>query len=261
VIKTSYSDRLTRGVVAADLRLISHLYVRGAGALEQFELGRNPEDPPIDIVYPTTAMEIGDTIRQGYVEGELRWDTRRRGSWWEPQSVRSTGWLLAGFGGRVLGIENTPDYTRYGVDLQRFIRIAEGPRVLRARLYGEGVTGSVEEVPFNELPRLGGKNLLRGYPRDRFRDRVAAMGSLEYSWALAKQVAASAFVDAGRVFPSVEDLELTGLRVGFGVGLEIYTDRAFIARGNVATSIDGGVFFNLAFDPVFDLEPRVERRR
>lgn len=259
VVDTSFAQRVTRGIVAADLRLVRSLYLRGAGSLSDVELGRNPEDPPIDIVYPASVDGLED-FRQGYVEGELRWDTRRRSSWWEPVSVRSTGWLLAGFGGRVFGLENSGDYDRYGLDLQRFVRLGQGPRVLTGRLYGEAVTGSIDEVPFTQLPKLGGRDLLRGYPRDRFRDRVAAMGSVEYSWALSKLVSASTFVDVGRVYSSIDDLDLSGLRVGFGIGLEIHTENTFIARGHIATSKDGGVFFNLAFDPVFDLEPRVERR-
>jgi hypothetical protein len=258
-IKTRYAERLVRARAAADLRLAGRLYLRGAGSIADIDLGRSEKGPPIDLVYPTSVVGIGG-FRHVYAEGELRWDTRRRGSWWEPLSVRSTGWLLAGFGGRVFGIENSGDYWRYGVDLQRFVRIGKGPRVLSGRLYGEAVTGSHDEVPFTELPRLGGKTLLRGYPRDRFRDRVSAMGSVEYSWSLSQIVSASTFVDVGRVFRSVDDLELDALRLGYGFGLELHTDHAFIGRASVASSIDGGVFFNLAFDPVFDLEPRVERR-
>ena len=41
----------------------------------------------------------------------------------------------------------------------------------------EGVTGGLDQVPFTELPMLGG-DFMRGYAFERFRDRVAAFGSL-----------------------------------------------------------------------------------
>lgn len=31
-------------------------------------------------------------------------------------------------------------------------------------------------------------------------------------------------------------------------------------RASVASSIDGGLFFNFSFDPAYELDPRVERR-
>ena len=48
--------------------------------------------------------------------------------------------------------------------------------------------------------------------------------------------------------------------IGYGVSLQLHRRRSYLLRGNIATSIDGGVFVDLAFDPVFELDPRVERR-
>ena len=105
--------------------------------------------------------------------------------------------------------------------------------MVTARIYGEAVSGDIEEIPFDQLPRLGGETFLRGYPLDRFRDKVAGVGSLEYSWDLARILSANLFVDAGRVFPSVSDLTFSGFRVGFGLGLEAYASTHYLARGVV----------------------------
>jgi hypothetical protein len=48
--------------------------------------------------------------------------------------------------------------------------------------------------------------------------------------------------------------------VGYGMSLQLHVNRHFIAAVSVASSIDGGVFVDLAFDPVFDIEQRVEQR-
>jgi len=102
--------------------------------------------------------------------------------------------------------------------------------------------------------------VLRGYASDRFRDRIAMVGSVDYSWDLAPTISASLFVDAGRVQRSLEDLETSDLRVGYGMQVDLHTSRSFLARAQIASSVDGGVFFNFGLDPVFELDGRVERR-
>jgi outer membrane protein assembly factor BamA len=122
------------------------------------------------------------------------------------------------------------------------------------------VTAGRDEVPFTELPRLGGSTYLRGYSLDRFRDRVAAFGSATYSWDLSQWFSANVFVDAGRVYPSLDQLSLEGMRMGYGVALEAHSTNSFVLEGSIASSIDGGLMFNLSFNPVFDIDERVRRR-
>jgi len=132
--------------------------------------------------------------------------------------------------------------------------------VLAARAHVEGVTGARGEVPFFELPALGGTKLLRGYPTERFRDRIAAVGSLDYQWDLSQLFSARVFADVGRVYASTHELALSGMRLGYGVGLDVHTQTRFWLRGSIASSIDGGVFLDLSFEPVFAVDHRVERR-
>ena len=47
---------------------------------------------------------------------------------------------------------------------------------------------------------------------------------------------------------------------GFGTSLQLHNDGHFLGCVSLATSIDGGIFLNLAFDPVVDIEPRVKER-
>lgn len=262
--RARFRQKVKRGIVSADLGGAAPLHLRVSGALASFDFADNPDEPSIDDLFPRMEALGFEGFRQGYGELELRWDTRRPSTFWEVTAVPSTGWLLLGFGGRALVSDDLPDYWRYGVDLQRYLRVGAGPRVLSARLYGEAVSGDRDEVPFNQLPKLGGWRLLRGYPLDRFRDRVAAVGSLEYSWDLMRELSASVFVDAGRVAPSLDALgdavRDSDLRVGYGLGFYAHTRSAFVLSGSIATSIDGGVVLNLAFDPVFDRPERVERR-
>jgi hypothetical protein len=116
-------------------------------------------------------------------------------------------------------------------------------------LYGETVTGSREEMPFLELPRLGGPNLLRGYDRDRFRDKVSAVGQVAYLFAVSRFIGASVFADVGRVYSGLDALTYRDQRLGFGGALEIFTRKNMLMRAQVASSVDGGLFMSLAIDP------------
>ena len=184
---------------------------------------------------------------------------RRAAYAWEPATSTSAGTLAAGFAGRSTALDDRGDFWRLGLDLQHFVRLGAGPRVLAVRGHLEALAGGGDDVPFHQLPALGGATLLRGFPAERFRDRSAAMVSAEYRWDLSRAVLASVFVDAGRVDATVRDLASRAPHVGYGVGLELHTERSLLARLSLASSRDGVVMLDLSLEPVFAIEPR-ERR-
>ena len=79
--------------------------------------------------------------------------------------------MVRGFGGYLHQLDAGSDFWHYGVDVQEFVHLSLAPKMFVFRLWGEGVTGSIDEVPFYELPYLGG-DFLRGYDFARFRDRL-----------------------------------------------------------------------------------------
>jgi hypothetical protein len=259
-VEVRFRQQRLRALVIGDVRAFDDVHVRPSAAIGHVTFGDSPNGPPIDMVYDPAGLVGFGGMSYAYEELELRWDDRRRITRWEPRALFTTGWLVGAFGGHFDRLDGGPSFWRYGFDAQHFIRIAAGPRVLITRVHGEAVSGSRDEVPFTELPKLGGLSYLRGYQFDRFRDRVAAFGSVEYQWDLARRLSASLFVDVGRVFPSIDELSVHHLRVGYGVALEIHTENAFVLEGSIASSIDGGVLLNLAFNPVLDIEERVRRR-
>jgi outer membrane protein assembly factor BamA len=254
-----YRDRYGRVTGSADVRLGGPFHVTASGAYADHDYSTSPSDAATDEMFANLTGFAG--TKYGYGELEVRYDTRRASNAYEAPVFTSRGTLLAAYGGAAIAVDAaSADYGRYGIDAQQFFRLAEGPRVLSLRAHLEGVTGKLDEVPFTDLPRLGGKQSLRGYPLDRFRDRIAALGSAEYTWDLARMISANLFVDAGRVYRSVDDLSLDDLRVGYGVGLDLHSERSFVGRVEVSSSIDGGVFVDLSLDPIFDLDRRVDRR-
>jgi hypothetical protein len=255
-----FRQRIARVAAVLDVRTVGPLRALVSAAIKDVEFDRSETGAPIDELYPPEALVGFDGIRHAYGELEVRWDTRRPATPWQPPAVHSAGWMAAAFAGRASALDGGTDFWRFGADLQHFVAVGEGPRVLSARLHVEAVDESTDDVAFTELPRLGGKTYLRGYPADRFRDRIATVASVEYQWDLTRILSASLFVDAGRVSREAPDLDPEELRVGYGVALEGHTEKSFLVRAMLASSIDGGIFLDIAFDPVFDLEARTVRR-
>ena len=259
-LEARFRQQLMRVAAVADVRIAGDLHALAAGALTDVELSVSDTGEPIDMLYAPADLVGWPSVRHGYGELELRWDGRDHVGDWDLESITSTGSLAAVFAGRVARLDGGTDFWRYGVDLQHFMRLGIGPRFLLVRGHAEAVSRGRDEVAFTELPQLGGKTLLRGYARDRFRDRVAAAASVEYQWDLLRPIAASVFVDAGRVYPSLAAVTVADLRVGYGLGVHWFSQHALRVRASIASSIHGGLFFDVAFDPVTELDARVEQR-
>ncbi|HEY0251243.1 MAG TPA: BamA/TamA family outer membrane protein, partial [Kofleriaceae bacterium] len=194
-----------------------------------------------------------------YGEFSATIDTRAYVSRYISRAAPSSGWWATGWIGRNRGIQGDPSqYWRYGGDVHRYIDIYHGDRVLILRGYLEAVTAALDAIPFTDLPRIGGSEVLRGYEVDRFRDRAAADVSAEYDWPLHYGLTGYIFCDAGRVAHQVSDLDPSDLHYGYGGGIQIQSLTAFLVRAQVAHSTDGW-FFRLALDPVADTRQKQRR--
>lgn len=256
---TRYGEELKRVSSYVDVVVVDGIVARTTGALTDRVYGPSPEGTPIDAVYDTSMLTGFSGVENLYGELELRWDRRGREATPGRHQIYDRGTMLSAFGGRVHQLQAGNDYWRYGGEAQGFIGLGVGPRSLMTRVHVEAVTGQESDVVFNQLPALGGSSLLRGYAPARFRDRAAVVGTAEYFWGLGQMFLASAFVDVGRVYPSLADFSRDNVRLGYGASLQLHGNRQFIAGVTVASSIDGGVFVNLNFDPSFDYI-RAERR-
>jgi hypothetical protein len=255
--ETYFRTQEARAAVTADIKPSPIWHIALTGALTDIRYGESHYPPTLGDVYNAPVVPgFVDGVEHAYTELEVRWDTRRRVTQWEAPVPWAAGSLVAAYVGRINRLDGGQDYYRWGGELQHFFRLGRGPRVLIARLHAAGVTGSLDAVPFTELPFLGGGDYLRGYSFERFRDRVAAFGSLQYEWDLSHFLAAYVFTDFGRVYHSVENLTAADLRVGYGVGLDIHGEDGLIMTASVASSIDGGLMLTLSFNPAFDARPR-----
>ena len=216
--------------------------------------------PILSVYDPMSLVGFQRGANNFYGELGLTLDSRTVANRYISQVAPSSGWYGHVGAGFAQGIDGDPShYVRYTADLRRYIDLYNGDRVLVLRGYLEGVTAPTNEIPFTDLPRIGGNELLRGFAIDRFRDRVAAVGSVEYDFPLQSWIGAYTFVDAGRVADDLSSLDPNGLHVGYGGGLELHTHDAYLLRVQAAHSTDG-TFLRLALDPTYDTR-RAARRQ
>jgi hypothetical protein len=256
-VETRFDQQNLRVELFADWRPLRHLSTRTAAAFFDKDLSSVDGDSPVDVaaVYdPASLVGFDDGVR--YLYGELRaiYDDRVTTNPFASLAQPSHGWKLEGFAGLAEGLEDDPSrYLRYGLDLQRYFDLYLGDRILLLRAYIEGVTAGIDDIPFTELPRLGGSRLLRGYARNRFRDRTVTAFSVEYKYPVSRTFAAFAFVDGGGAWRRLSDFDAGELHPGYGAGIQLHTANLFLTRFLVAGGDDGLTFY-LSFSPSSELK-------
>ncbi|MDH5675975.1 MAG: outer membrane protein assembly factor [Myxococcales bacterium] len=200
---------------------------------------------------PNTLTGFGAPLRDSYNELALSYSHLERSRPFLPlpsSGIRARVW--GGFQAEFLRPHSS--FGRVGFELQPFFDLYRGDRVLLLRLRSSAVIGELHTIPFVDLPQLGGSLLLRGYRRDRFRGRITALGSAEYRYPVQERLSAYLFVDAGRAYRDLQDLGFSDLRLGYGAGLHWMGHTGARFRLQLASSIDGGLFFHMRLNPSDD---------
>lgn len=269
-VSTRFRETLTRVITTAEVSLLRTprqslaLHLSGALMLRSFASPDDDDDGIAEVFDVSRLPGFTEGVDNVYVEAELIYDSRRQPSRWQSKVLDATGWYAAAHLGRGIGVAGDPSaYTRYGGELVRFFNLYRGSRVLALRLFLEAASSGDglddRTLPFIDLPRLGGTEYLRGYPEGRFRDRVVALGTAEYTWDLGNMLAAYMFADVGRTARTPSALDFDELRFGFGGGVQLHTQDSFVTRGQLAASQDGDVFLELVFSPAFGRRERAGR--
>jgi hypothetical protein len=255
--ESRFSQLVSRALVSSEFVLSRNLRleVGGSYTYRSFDSDRViDESPSIAEAYPTDSLvgfEGGVSALSALAR--LTIDTKRSPSRYESAATPSQGWLASGFASTAHSVNGGPtQYVRVGADLQVYQRILEGPRAIVLRANYDQVLGDRENIPFTDLPRLGGALIGRGFQQDRFRDKASLLVSAEYEWSLSHMVLAALFVDYGRVAPKALDLvsEFEDFALGTGIALQVHTAKSFLVRATLAGSKEG-MFFNVSFDPQF----------
>jgi outer membrane protein assembly factor BamA len=263
-VATRFGQHVTHGELYGSGQVIGPLSLGAAVALTRRTFENHADlqgtfAPTTDVYTPMSLVGFETGANNAYGEISAIVDTRDVASRYISRAAPSTGWWATGYVGVTRGRDQDPShYTRYGVDVRRYIDLYHGDRVLVLRGYLEGVTAQLDQIPFTDLPRLGGNEVLRAFEIDRFRDRVVAMASVEYDFPVHYGVNAYGFVDGGRVANDIGGLDPNDLHYGWGLGLQVQSLNAFLLRAQFAHSTDG-TFLRLAVDPIAD--QRAKKRR
>lgn len=142
-------------------------------------------------------------------------------------------------------------FRRVAIDLQQYVPVPNRYRTVALRaaaVFTDARAG--QEVPFFLQPTLGGSQALRGFREFRFRDQNSLLLTAEYRWEASWLLDGAVFADAGTVASDRRDLTLRDLDVSYGVGFRVHSNRAFVARLDLAFSREGFIPL-LRFEHVF----------
>ena len=143
-------------------------------------------------------------------------------------------------------------FTDTRIDLQQFVPFWNLSRVLALRVLAHHADGIGQaQVPFYLMPTLGGARVLRGYDRQRFRDRSLLLLSAEYRYEVNPFLMAAIFYDAGQVAPDWTDFRLKDLRDAYGVGFRFGYSNAVALRADIAFGGEDPVRLILGFSTSF----------
>ncbi|MBX3305387.1 MAG: BamA/TamA family outer membrane protein [Nitrospira sp.] len=131
-------------------------------------------------------------------------------------------------------------YLGYRLEVQRYIPVFQGNRVLLLRAYlAKQDTVGGGAIPFYELNLLDLNNGLRGFDRGRWQDKGALLFNIEWRFPIWQDVEGDIFFDEGQVFGDYQDIQLKLFRYSAGAGLRFVSNRKFGLRFQVAASEDG----------------------
>jgi outer membrane protein assembly factor BamA len=220
-VETAYRQERTLGVVGVGYTIGNPGSQIKTGATLIFndrtlgpEAGTRGDRTSIEEVFDTSLVPGFDTgVPTVEIDGLLVADFR------DGEGLTAAGATLELFAGGVPGPDDWR-YWHYGVELTHTIDLYAHTRLLSLRVAIEAVEGDRDEIPFTNLPRLGGPDTLRGWAQDRFRGRRAALASVEYRYPIHQRLLGVLYVDSGRVSSTHADLfRSSAWNVGGGGGL------------------------------------------
>lgn len=136
---------------------------------------------------------------------------------------------------------STFDFTYVNLLYQKFWRLKK-KHILATQIRGRYGYGN---IPFLDMSAVGNDDLLRGYPKNRYRDRNMIGGQLEYRFPLFWRFGMVVFAGGGDVFHKTSDLSLDHLKYSYGTGLRFVVNPAerLNIRLDYSYGKEGGYFY------------------
>lgn len=268
--ETSYTDEVTDLGTRIELALPEaggDWIATGAVRGEHHNLapGRISDRPTTDEVFPELFAN-GDGVTSLTLSAGIRYDTRDSqhqpyGGWqvgvevdapvW--QSTNDIGAVATGFANVIFRM---PPLLHRGGDERE-----ENPPT-DTLAFGVILQASAGDLPFYELPSLGGGETLRGFIANRFTDRTAWHAAAEYRFAIVprgfaltdtirfERFSLGVFYELGTVADDLGRLFTSRIHQSYGLGLRVALERAALFRIDVGFSredVNVTVGFGLPF--------------
>ncbi len=125
-----------------------------------------------------------------------------------------------GFYGKVLGGTQKYELTRF--DLRFFKKAFNNPKSIVGFQFITHFSNG--NTPFQEMGRLGGDEIMRGYFEGRYTDRHLIATQFEWRQKLSRLWGVVAFAGVGGVAPSIDKFSIANTRPSAGVGFRFLVD-------------------------------------
>jgi hypothetical protein len=188
--------------------------------------------------YDPMLAGYGETQRAATGELGVAYDSRRPSYRWIRRSAPSTGFLLGATAAYTLGTADRSGAFRFGggmLEARRLFDLFHGDRVLTVGARAEAITD--DDVPFDRLPSLGGRDMMRAFARTELRAQRLGFGEIQYEWPLGGDSRAFVFVEGGG--------SENHLHADYGGGLRFLSGASTAARLQLAASDTGELGFFL----------------
>lgn len=106
------------------------------------------------------------------------------------------------------------NFNLFELEHRRFISLNDKD-VLAVQALIKSATG---DVPYDQLPSVGGAQSLRGVLQDRYRDDISLSTQLEWRRILTDRLGFAVFTGFGDVFPSTDEISADTMKYALGVG-------------------------------------------
>ena len=196
--------------------------------------------PGTDSLFPNTELSNTELTAPGLV-GTPEFIHLSAAAWLEardqprnPHRGLSLGVALSRFNDRHA---SAYQFTRVVVDAREYLPLGSHRHILALRqvvFLDTPDTGS--RVPFYLQPNFGGSSFLRGYGSSRYRDNKLLALAAEYRLGLHPNLQLALIYEAGKVFPTMTDFNLSRLEHAYGVGLRLKSLRRVRLRVDLLRS-------------------------
>ena len=112
-------------------------------------------------------------------------------------------------------------FTKIVTDYRHFFQIS-GNHVFALQAM---VTFCFGSVPFQEMPKIGGRDMMRGYYEGRYRDKNFLALQVEYRFPIYSRLGGALFCGAAQVAPDIREFRFHDTKASGGVGLRFMLDK------------------------------------